>query len=78
MTLLMIHDPITNWITVFGVIAFYLLPLFLAFARGHASRWAILIVTVLLGWTVLGWFIALIWAASNPHRGNTITVNVSR
>jgi Superinfection immunity protein len=50
------------------VFAFVLhfLPAFLAFSRNHPSRWAILLVNIFFGWTILGWIIALIWALSAP------------
>ncbi len=42
----------------------YLLPVFLALYRNcHATAW-IAFVDVLFGWTILGWFVALGWAAS--------------
>lgn len=41
---------------------FYWLPTFAAFSRNHRSRSAIAITNFFLGWTVLGWIIALIWS----------------
>jgi Superinfection immunity protein len=40
----------------------YFIPTGIALARGHHQKWAILAVNLLLGWTVLGWFVALAWA----------------
>ena len=40
----------------------YALPAIMAFQRHHAQRWTILLVNLLLGWTVVGWFATLIWA----------------
>ena len=42
--------------------AAYLLPTFMAFLRSRNSRWGILMVNVLLGWTVVGWVVAFAWA----------------
>jgi hypothetical protein len=48
-------------------IALYLLPAIVAAARKHPSGWAIFILNLLLGWTVLGWIIALIWSATGER-----------
>jgi len=40
----------------------YLLPSFLAIVRGHQSRFEIVALDLLLGWTVLGWIFAFIWS----------------
>jgi hypothetical protein len=45
----------------------YLLPSFVAIARGHQSWWAIVTFNLLLSWTVLGWAFALIWSLTTPH-----------
>ncbi|HXX45715.1 MAG TPA: superinfection immunity protein [Candidatus Acidoferrales bacterium] len=40
----------------------YFVPTIIAFYRKKANRLAILAVNVLLGWTLIGWVIALVWA----------------
>jgi hypothetical protein len=40
----------------------YLLPWVVAAMRGKKNSGAILALNVLLGWTVIGWIIAFIWA----------------
>lgn len=47
-------------------IALWLLPGFIANGRKHHNRGAIWVVTLLLGWTFLGWVAALVWAFTNP------------
>ncbi|WP_374351603.1 superinfection immunity protein [Limnohabitans sp.] len=42
----------------------YLIPTFIAFARGHRSRYLIFVLNLSLGATLIGWIIALIWAMS--------------
>jgi hypothetical protein len=42
----------------------YLLPLVIAVARGHLNTAALGALNVLLGWTVLGWVAAFVWALS--------------
>ncbi|MBV8207850.1 MAG: superinfection immunity protein [Acidobacteria bacterium] len=40
----------------------YFLPAIVAFARGKGDALAILALNFFLGWTAIGWVIALIWA----------------
>jgi hypothetical protein len=54
----------------------YCTPTFIALARSHRSRWGIIAANLLLGWTVIGWIICLVWSLSNTHNyENTIIVN---
>ena len=45
------------------LLAIYFLPWFVAWGRQHHATDAILIANLVLGWTFLGWFGALVWAA---------------
>ena len=45
----------------------YLIPSFIAFARGHPNRYVILVINVVLGGTGLGWLVSLIWALDVLH-----------
>jgi Superinfection immunity protein len=50
--------------------ALYFLPALLAQGRTHPNLGAIFALNLLLGWTLLGWVIALVWAlASAPIAG---------
>ena len=40
----------------------YFAPSAVAAARNHQQRGAIITLNVLLGWTLLGWIAALVWA----------------
>lgn len=40
----------------------YFLPSIVAFARSKRDSGAILVLNLLLGWTAIGWVIALVWA----------------
>ncbi|GAF73425.1 unnamed protein product [marine sediment metagenome] len=42
----------------------YFLPGFVAVMRDKRNKNAILLVNLLLGWTVIGWIIALVWAVT--------------
>ncbi len=42
----------------------YFLPTVMASSRGHQNIGMIFLTNLLLGWTVLGWIAALVWAAT--------------
>ena len=49
----------------------HFLPTLIALLRGHHNGFAIFLTNLLLGWTVIGWVIALIWsftAVARPVR----------
>ena len=47
---------------------FYFPPTIVAWVRQHPNRVSIFLLNLLLGWTVIGWFVALIWSASAIRR----------
>jgi hypothetical protein len=47
--------------------AIYFLPVIVAASRSHSSTGGIVVVTLFLGWTFLGWVVALAWAFSGRH-----------
>ena len=44
------------------IFAFYFLPTLIAFLRQHKNKLAIFLLNLLLGWTVLGWAVSLVWS----------------
>jgi hypothetical protein len=58
----MIH--ILEGAAVIAALSLYLIPSIEADARGHRDAFAITMVNVLLGWTIVGWFAARAWARS--------------
>lgn len=44
---------------------FYLVPSIVASLREHRQVVAITVLNVLLGWSLIGWAIALVWALTN-------------
>lgn len=46
----------------------YFLPTVIALARGHHNGFAIFLTNLLLGWTMIGWLIALIWSVTAVAR----------
>jgi hypothetical protein len=51
---------------VLGVLLVYFLPGIVAESRQHPNHWLIFFVTLLTGWTVIGWVACLIWSLSSP------------
>lgn len=50
-------------------IALYLLPGIIATIRHHNNSLPIWLLTVLMGWTTIGWVIALVWSFTDNIRG---------
>jgi len=51
-----------------GLGFFYFVPALVAHLRRHRNEGAVSVLNLLLGWTVLGWIIALIWACTANTR----------
>ncbi len=47
------------------IFAFYFLPTLIAFLRQHKNKLAIFLLNLLLGWTILGWVVSLVWSVIN-------------
>lgn len=45
--------------------AFYFLPTIIAFTRKHRSKYGIMAMNILLGWTAVFWIWSLIWSLGN-------------
>lgn len=46
----------------FGALALYFFPTTMAVGSGHYNRKAIFVLNLCLGWTFIGWVVALVWA----------------
>jgi hypothetical protein len=55
-------------VSLVGVVflALYLIPSLVTAIRHHHNELAIFILNFLLGWTGLGWVVALVWACTTP------------
>jgi len=53
------------------VLAVYFIPAIIASMRKHHQTMAITLTNVLLGWTVIGWIVALIWSVSAVQQSVT-------
>ena len=51
-----------NLLVIAFVLFFYFIPTIAAHVRDHRSSAAIALLNLFLGWTILGWLAALIWA----------------
>lgn len=47
---------------------FYMLPTLIAYGRDIPQRQAIAVANMLLGWTLIGWVVAVIWATNAPNQ----------
>lgn len=48
----------------------YVLPVLLAWVMASPHRVAITMLDLLLGWTIIGWLAALIWALTSGREGS--------
>ncbi len=45
-----------------GLIAIHFLPTIIALVRHHPKTVAIVLINIFLGWTLIGWVVALVWS----------------
>ncbi len=51
-------------VLIVGILGIYFLPSIVAYRRQHHNTMAIFILDLFLGWTFLGWVIALVWSST--------------
>ena len=51
-----------------AALALYFLPLIVAHRRKHPQENSIALLNIFLGWTFVGWVIALVWSVSEPRK----------
>jgi hypothetical protein len=62
---LFVAGHIIGFIWIIGIwIWIYLLPAYVAWSRYHNNTLAVFMVTLLFGWSVIGWCIGLVWACT--------------
>jgi hypothetical protein len=54
------------------LLGMYFLPSGVAAMRSHRQAIAIFMLNIFLGWTVIGWVGALVWACTNPAPPPTV------
>ncbi len=47
--------------------ALYFLPSIIAYSRKHRNAGAITVLNLFLGWTLIGWIIAIVWSATSTR-----------
>ncbi|HRO04783.1 MAG TPA: superinfection immunity protein [Terricaulis sp.] len=57
--------------------ALFFLPAIIAIARGHNAL-AIFLLNFFFGWTMIGWFWALIWAVTDKPRVEYVQLPAAR
>ena len=55
---------------IFIFIIIYFIPAIIANNRKHLSSGAILVFNIFLGWTFLGWVLALVWSLTGNTQAN--------
>lgn len=60
-------DQSVGIVAVAMIIFFFFLPTVVAMARRHRSAGAVFALNLLLGWTFIGWVVALIWALTSQR-----------
>lgn len=58
-----------SWIILSLAVVLYLLPTGIASHRRHRNMTPIMLVNIFLGWTVVGWLVALIWSTTSNTEG---------
>lgn len=52
-------------VMLFFLVLLYFVPSFVAWARHHRNEGAIGVLNLFLGWTFVGWVVALVWASTD-------------
>ena len=55
---------IGHWLIILVALQVYFIPAIVAYSRKHNNSTAILILNLFLGWTFIGWVVALVWSAT--------------
>lgn len=66
-------DPVDTFLVQYAVVmvvilALYVIPSIVAFARKHPNRWLILVINIVFGGTGIGWLGSLVWAMNAVHK----------
>jgi heme/copper-type cytochrome/quinol oxidase subunit 4 len=59
-------DTVIGFALAAGAVALYLLPSIVAMHSGAPNQGTIVVVNVFLGWSVIGWIVALAMAVADP------------
>jgi hypothetical protein len=59
---------ITVIIGILLCITIYMLPAGIGIIRGRSNAGAIFVLNLFLGWTLIGWVVALVWAVADDNK----------
>lgn len=59
---------ITVIIGILLCLTIYMLPAGIGIIRGRSNAGAIFVLNLFLGWTLIGWVIALVWAVADDNK----------
>lgn len=68
-------SPILGFVILAMLVALYFIPTIVAKVRNHPNTTAIAILNVLLGWTLLGWVAAMVWACTATPSRQVVAVS---
>lgn len=57
-------SPMAGFVMLMVLFVLYFLPTFISAKRGHPNGTGIFLLNLFLGWTFIGWLVALIWSVS--------------
>lgn len=66
--------PLIGLLLLIISIGLYFLPSIVAKQRNHHNATSIILLNIFLGWTLLGWVIALVWSASALRKNVEIDI----
>lgn len=55
-------DMLIAWLIIAASLGLYFLPWLCAWSRTHHQTKAIFVLNLLVGWTMIGWVAAMVWA----------------
>lgn len=58
------YVPIFTLLAVACFVVIYLIPTIVAISRKHLQKVPIILINILLGWSFIGWVVALVWACT--------------
>jgi hypothetical protein len=61
-------DPTIGFLLIAIILAAYFMPWLIGLNRGVNSVIVLFLVNLLLGWTIIGWIVCMIWAVSGQTR----------
>ncbi len=67
------QDTVIIIMVIVGIV-FYFIPSLIALLRGKKNLLAIIALNFFLGWSLIGWVVALVWSLSSDYKPQPIVV----